>query len=199
MSESKDAEIETFDSYMPIPNKLDEFREVLRKDKERLGEENFGINHGLANACKSNIYGLSRDEKIAKYDKMRSIVSIFYHIDEDLKKELEKLAHAMYELDCYCGIDEHLTPENEREVLPKIDADKIKFRGIFKKWIKEINDDVQQWFLVSYAELLYLFNGYQAPLRASASLAVKDSMGQTNHFAEMLVDITNEIKYIDPK
>jgi len=147
----------------------------------------------------------SEDDSHDAYDALRlsiiNVNSILQNNPNEISKtENEKISillHAMYEFDEHCGISEELRPnmpqEEELRILKILDSDREKFKQILIKYIKICgNDEILFDFIAHFAKLIFMFNGYQAPMRNDPLIALRDSMGLNNLFVELLEEINDE-------
>lgn len=98
-------------------------------------------------------------------------------------EEMKEILYAMYELDCKCGIDD----ENDIDELLK---DKKKFRTILSSIMKKFTG-IKLQFLLTFANLIFVFNGYPGPARSDPLEALRDSLGISDLFEELVEEIRN--------
>ena len=115
--------------------------------------------------------------------------------------QLDILLHGFYDLDIRCGIacdsdlgsdsasdsDSETDLKNDPDLiyLAKLDEDFANFKNYYINTKSRLNGIYGKWFQ-TFAELIFLFNGYQAPARLDPAQAVRDAMGLTDVFDELL-------------
>jgi hypothetical protein len=108
------------------------------------------------------------------------------------------IIHGIYELDVTCGIDDtlnpHLSQKEELKILTKLDEDELKFGNILKKYLVLFKNSEMKKLFKSFAKLIFMFNGYQAPERTDPQQAVRDSLGMSDLFGEFISGIESEIE-----
>jgi hypothetical protein len=97
------------------------------------------------------------------------------------------------------GLDIHLTPDMsdtvQKNLIEKLDNEKILFSQTLKESINIFHNKKESLMLIlAFARLCYRFNEYQAPLRISAEMAMKDAMGLTDHYQELIDSLYKELK-----
>ena len=129
-----------------------------------------------------------------KYDHMRGVIREVYYTCTD-NIEIKNLANAMYEIDCFCGVDTSPDPNDlSPEDLVKLDNDKIRFVKLLQKGFNKLNKAYTQMYLLEFSGLVYAFNGYQAPPRSDVGHAIRDAYGLTNPFKEIEQQILENYK-----
>lgn len=124
------------------------------------------------------------------------------HISKDDKlhevsAEIETFCRFMFRLDTQCGYIDPLTPEmnaeQHAEVLHRLDQDRTQFKRIVKEAIETLGEHkaLLQYF-IDFGSFLFQCNGYQAPARSDPTLAIRDAMGISDLYTEML---KNELDY----
>lgn len=127
--------------------------------------------------------------------------------DETMNESYELIKQMiiiMKEFDTECGLEEGLsmnqTEEKQIEILEKLDEDKELFKQKFKKMINESTlPEFAMEFLLVFIELIFNFNGYQAPPRTDPLEAISDSLGYTNLYEEMVNEIFEELGISGPE
>ncbi len=116
------------------------------------------------------------------YNKMLYEISFIETILKE-KKEfeveiqlLETLNVCMKELD-NCNINNELK-ENLK-----------KFKAILSDSLAKVQGNEAHTYLIKFARLVFLFNGYQAPPRTDPQQALKDALGETDLFDELEEEI----------
>lgn len=104
--------------------------------------------------------------------------------DSEESKQLDIFVHGVYELDALCGV--YWNDPDDLEQLAKLDEDFIKFKDYYIKTKTQLSKDIFMRWFKAFAKMLFLFNGYQAPPRLDPQQAMRDAMGLTNLFEELL-------------
>lgn len=142
---------------------------------------------------------------ILKFSMIEQYHCLKYSKDNEFVEEkqiIKMLLDAMYELDCKCGIFIDVTEYNKKlsdkkdskQLLKLLDEDKLKFKKILVRHIKllQSKDKLYVLYLLQFAELIFGFNGYQAPPRDNIRQAINDSYGLNNLFEESVEEINKE-------
>lgn len=189
-----DNEKETFESYINLPV-LDDDKVIYIKILRDIGCLDY-----LLSMIKDLYYNPKFDDAHQAYDFIRTNIVHLYKIctencndlKEDLK-ELTCLVHGIYELDCLCGIDFDINCEEDDDKLfefyAQLDLDRQIFKNILGKNYQKLYDEVSKDLFLKFANLLFMFNCYQAPIRSDPKRAFQDAMGQTDLFAELLEEL----------
>jgi hypothetical protein len=132
----------------------------------------------------------SRFEIREIYDRLRKIFIGLFYLRPD--NDIRSLVRAFYELDTGCGVSDILSPEMSDDekihILEKLDADLIKFKSIYHEHIVKLTPDYKLIF-EDFAKLLFKFNGYQGPKRLTLAESISDSIGSTDLFAELILNV----------
>jgi hypothetical protein len=147
--------------------------------------------------------GLSLEDKKEQYTILRMVLIehyinfTYFDINNEYnfeKQTINEMLKVMYELDEKCGKvcyeSETITPEQ----LELLDADRLKFKTILKKYLMEhlMENKLSSMYILIFAKLLFQFNGYQAYERKSFSQAIRDAHGISDLFGELMDEIKNE-------
>ena len=113
---------------------------------------------------------------------------------DEQKSNLKTLKKFIYELDAY-GLDIHLTPEMTEEettdAITKLDDEKTLFARTMSEAITTYKNRKEYLrFVLAFGRLCYRFNEYQAPRRLTYEEAVKDAMGLSDHYAELIDELS---------
>jgi len=151
---------------------------------------------------------IHRNDEKKKYSYFLScIAEIYYALDQMINKNeimnsnmgiVIKMINVMKKLDNDCGTEEGIvsTQSNEQNerILIKLDEDRILFKQILMESMKDNElPDYALLFILSFAELIFKFNGYQAPPRLNPVDAFNDSLGLTDLFDELMNEIFTEL------
>jgi hypothetical protein len=125
----------------------------------------------------------------------------FPHMTTEISR-LSELVHGLYELDCLCGNsgsttkmnigqDEEDDGEEDEfyESLVELDKDREKFKILFSKNYDLIEGDVERELYIKFANLIFMFNSYRAPIRIDPKKAYNDALGLTDLFGEFLEEL----------
>jgi hypothetical protein len=153
-----------------------------------------------------NVHQNDNKKKYSYY--LSCITEIYYALDKMSDKNeivnqnmgiVIKIINVIKELDTGCGIEEGISSQQSREqqeeILVRLDDDREIFKQILIRNMQD-NDipDYALLFILSFAELIFLFNGYQAPPRSNPVDAFNDSLGLTDLFDELMNEIFNELR-----
>ena len=94
---------------------------------------------------------------------------------------INTVVSCVYELDELCG---GATTYRE-DMLLALDGDMQKFTRYLSARLRETSSKSAVQFILFFAELVYVFNGYQAPVRATPQEAVRDAAGLSDPFNEL--------------
>lgn len=187
-------EKETFESYTNLPV-LDEDKVIYIRILRDIGCLDY-----LLSMIKDLYYNPQFDDPYQAYDFIRTNIVHLYKIctencndlEEDLK-ELTSLVQGVYELDCLCGLEFDINYEEDDDKLfefyAQLDLDRQRFKNILGKTHQKLKSEVSKDLFLKFASLLFMFNGYQAPIRSDPKKAFQDAMGQTDLFAELLEEL----------
>lgn len=163
---------ETFAEYTTFKfneQHLDKYKQIIEK---------MGV-VGYLESMIPDIRGKYRQDLRTCYDFIVKNCQYLYKAAPDIPG-LKTLMEGLYDIDTKCG------SEASSQSLAALDRDREHFKMLFKQHREKITDPVMKTIFEEFSRLIFRFNGYQAPSRLDPAQAIRDAMGQTDLFGEML-------------
>ena len=182
---------ETFEEYMTI-HSTSAHPEDFQKIRSRI-QVHQGLS-GYLQVLLTNIrFGIHEPQNQYTY-LYHCIKETYEACRSEPHQELVLLCQAMYHLetDCGCGAEvPNLRPgmstKKQNQILQLLDADLEKFHVVMHEYIQVLKPHpVLLEYFLTFAGLIFRFNGYQAPFRTDPQQALADASGLTDLYIDYL-------------
>lgn len=127
-----------------------------------------------------------------EFGRVERIAVIFHYLEYGI---LTELGHKLEPM------DRKDSQEVGQAKLAKLDKGKALFKKkLIDEFTTNIKDTADRNLILRWAGKLYRkVHGFQAPPRLSAEQAMRDAMGSSDHYLEMVIEIMNKVESSDKK